>query len=69
MTGCTKSSIFTEKLFSKSKEVTFHSVNSHGFAAGLQDFSLFHDFMYQNGGKYTKLPLNFQTAIKYTKWP
>jgi hypothetical protein len=23
--------------------------------------------LYQNGGKYTKLPLNYQMAIKYTK--
>jgi hypothetical protein len=36
------------------------------FGPGLPDFF---DKMYQNGGKYTKLPLNYQMAIKYTKWP
>jgi hypothetical protein len=25
--------------------------------------------IYQNTGKYTKLPLNYQMPIKYTKWP
>jgi hypothetical protein len=25
--------------------------------------------MYQNGEKYTKLPLNYQMAIKCTQWP
>jgi hypothetical protein len=34
--------------------------------AGLPDFF---DGIYQNGGKYTKLPLNSQMARKYTKWP
>jgi hypothetical protein len=30
---------------------------------------IFLNLIYQNGGKYTKLPLNYQTVIKYTKWP
>jgi hypothetical protein len=29
----------------------------------------FFDTIYQNRGKYTKLPLNSQMAIKFTKWP
>jgi hypothetical protein len=36
------------------------------FKPELPDFSL---LKYQNGGKYAKLPLNYQMAIKYTKWP
>jgi hypothetical protein len=32
---------------------------------GLPDFSLFN---IPKRGKYTKLPLNYQKAMKYTKW-
>jgi hypothetical protein len=33
-----------------------------------QGCQIFLDAMYQNGGKYSKLPLNYQIAIKCTKW-
>jgi hypothetical protein len=38
-----------------------------GFDAGLPDFLLIKYF--QNMVKYTKFTLNYQMAIKYTKWP
>jgi hypothetical protein len=34
-----------------------------------QRCQIFHPTKYQNGEKYTKPPLNYQTAVKYTKWP
>jgi hypothetical protein len=34
--------------------------------SGLPDFSF---FKYQNGRKYTKLPLNYQVSVNYTKLP
>jgi hypothetical protein len=34
-----------------------------------QGCQIFLDTMYQNGGKYTKLLLTYQTAITYAKWP
>jgi hypothetical protein len=37
-----------------------------GALAGLPDFPY---TIYQNGGKYTKLPLDYQIAIQYNKWP
>jgi hypothetical protein len=33
-----------------------------------QGCRIFLDSIYPNGGKYTKLPLNYQMAIKNTKW-
>jgi hypothetical protein len=33
-----------------------------------QGCQIFLYLIYQNGGKYTKLPLNYQRAIKYIKW-
>jgi hypothetical protein len=35
----------------------------------VQGCQIFLDTIYQKGRKYTKLPLNYQTAIKYTKCP
>jgi hypothetical protein len=35
------------------------------FGSGLPDFPY---LIYQNGGKYTRLPQNYQMAINYTKW-
>jgi hypothetical protein len=47
------------------------SLMKHGSAggrwSGLPDFC-WHNIP-KNGGKYTRLPLNCQTNIKYTKWP
>jgi hypothetical protein len=36
---------------------------------GGQGCQIFLDTIYQNEGKYTKLPQHYQMAIKYTKWP
>jgi hypothetical protein len=36
---------------------------------GKQGCQIFLDTVYQNGGKYTKLPQHYQMAIKNTKWP
>jgi hypothetical protein len=37
-----------------------------GRVQGCQIFFIYS--RYKNEGKYTKLPLNYQMAIKYTKW-
>jgi hypothetical protein len=34
-----------------------------------QGCQIFLDAMYQNGGKYIKLPLNYQMAMINTRWP
>jgi hypothetical protein len=34
-----------------------------------QGCQIFLDTKYQNGGNYTILPLQYQMAINYTKWP
>jgi hypothetical protein len=38
------------------------------FQLKCQGCQIFLDKIYQNGRKYTKLPLNYQMSIKYTKW-
>jgi hypothetical protein len=43
-------------------QIDFFSL--HSFQAGLPDFI---DTIYQNDGKYTKLPQHYQMALKYTK--
>jgi hypothetical protein len=35
----------------------------------MQGCQSFLDKIYQNGGKYTKMALNYQMAVKYSKWP
>jgi hypothetical protein len=35
----------------------------------IQSCQIFLDTIYQNGGKYTKFKINYQLAVKYTKWP
>jgi hypothetical protein len=45
---------------------TFYNVT---YVAIYQICQIFLYTIYQNRGKYTKLPLHYQTAIKYTKWP
>jgi hypothetical protein len=46
-----------------------NAVDFYFMLCPLQGCQIFLDTIYQNGGNYTKLPLNFQMAIKCTKWP
>jgi hypothetical protein len=39
------------------------------FIKRVQGCQILLDTIYQNEGKYTKLPQHYQMAIKYTKWP
>jgi hypothetical protein len=40
----------------------------HSILVDKQGCQSFLDAIYQNGRKYTKLPLKYRMAIKYTKW-
>jgi hypothetical protein len=44
-----------------------HKSNCGGLSGREQGCQIFLDTIYQNGEKYTKLPLNYQMAIKYTR--
>jgi hypothetical protein len=54
---------FDEKIGSANVLGDFFTITS-GHTQGCQIF-----FLDQNGGKYTKLPLNYQMAINFTKQP
>jgi hypothetical protein len=44
-----------------------HKSNCGGLSGREQGCQIFLDTIYQNGKKYTKLPLNYQMAIKCTR--
>jgi hypothetical protein len=43
-------------------------IRSETILTRLLGCQIFLDTIYQKGEKYTKLPLNYQMAMKYTKW-
>jgi hypothetical protein len=49
--------------------INISECNCNKLSSVNQDCQIFLDTINQKGGKYTKLPLNNQMAIKCTKWP
>jgi hypothetical protein len=53
--------------------VWFVSVNLASFLVSHgnhnQGCQIYLDTIYQNGGKFTKLPEHYQMVVRYTKWP